>query len=46
MRGLAELHGGRAWLESEFGRGCSAFVTFPVSHPGAAAGFTTVSSVA
>ena len=41
VRGLAELHGGRAWLESEFGRGCSVFVTFPVSRPGAAAGFTS-----
>ena len=38
VRGLAELHGGRAWLESEFGRGASVFVTFPVARPGAAAG--------
>ncbi len=30
VRGLAELHGGRAWMESEFGKGCSVFVTFPV----------------
>jgi two-component system cell cycle sensor histidine kinase PleC len=29
VRGLAELHGGRAWLESEYGRGCSVFVTLP-----------------
>jgi two-component system cell cycle sensor histidine kinase PleC len=30
VRGLAELHGGRAWVESEYGRGCSAFVSLPV----------------
>ena len=30
VRGLAELHGGRAWMESEFGRGCSVFVTLPL----------------
>lgn len=30
VRGLAELHGGRAWMESESGRGCSVFVTLPV----------------
>ena len=29
VRGLAELHGGRAWLESEQGSGCSAFVVLP-----------------
>jgi len=29
VRGLAELHGGRAWMESEYGRGCSVFVTLP-----------------
>jgi two-component system cell cycle sensor histidine kinase PleC len=34
VRGLAELHGGRAWLESEPGKGCRAFVIFP--GPGAA----------
>jgi two-component system cell cycle sensor histidine kinase PleC len=33
VRGLAELHGGRAWLESEFGKGCSAFVNLPVKVP-------------
>jgi two-component system cell cycle sensor histidine kinase PleC len=33
VRGLAELHGGRAWLESEFGKGCSVFVTLPVKRP-------------
>jgi two-component system cell cycle sensor histidine kinase PleC len=29
VRGLAELHGGRAWLESEPGAGCSAFIVLP-----------------
>lgn len=29
VRGLAELHGGRAWLESEAGRGCRAFILLP-----------------
>jgi two-component system cell cycle sensor histidine kinase PleC len=29
VRGLAELHGGRAWLESEAGRGCTAYVILP-----------------
>jgi two-component system cell cycle sensor histidine kinase PleC len=29
VRGLAELHGGRAWLESEPGRGCAAYVVLP-----------------
>jgi two-component system cell cycle sensor histidine kinase PleC len=33
VRGLAELHGGRAWMESEFGKGCSAFVSLPVKAP-------------
>jgi two-component system cell cycle sensor histidine kinase PleC len=33
VRGLAELHGGRAWLESEFGQGCSAFVVIPAKAP-------------
>jgi two-component system cell cycle sensor histidine kinase PleC len=31
VRGLAELHGGRAWLESEQGRGCAAFVVLPTA---------------
>ena len=30
VRGLAELHGGRAWIESEQDAGCSAFVVLPV----------------
>jgi two-component system cell cycle sensor histidine kinase PleC len=29
VRGLAELHHGRAWVESEYGRGCAVFVTLP-----------------
>ena len=36
VRGLAELHGGRAWMESEFGYGCSVFITLPVKHADAA----------
>ncbi len=31
VRGLAELHGGRAWIESEQGKGCRAFVVLPIS---------------
>jgi two-component system cell cycle sensor histidine kinase PleC len=31
VRGLAELHGGRAWLESEQGKGCRAFVILPTN---------------
>ena len=41
VRGLAELHGGRAWIESEFGRGCCVFVTLPLEKAGAASGFVT-----
>jgi len=33
VRGLAELHGGRAWLESEPGKGCCAYVILPVTVP-------------
>jgi two-component system cell cycle sensor histidine kinase PleC len=29
VRGLAELHGGRAWIESEPGQGCRAYVVLP-----------------
>jgi two-component system cell cycle sensor histidine kinase PleC len=29
VRGLAELHGGRAWIESEHGSGCRAYVVLP-----------------
>jgi two-component system, cell cycle sensor histidine kinase PleC len=30
VRGLSELHGGRAWIESEQGQGCKAYVVLPV----------------
>ena len=30
VRGLAELHGGTAWMESEYGKGCSVFVSLPL----------------
>jgi len=30
IRGLTELHGGRAWLESEPGKGCCAYVVLPL----------------
>jgi two-component system cell cycle sensor histidine kinase PleC len=30
IRGLAELHGGRAWLESDPGKGCCAYVVLPL----------------
>ncbi len=36
VRGLADLHGGRAWVESEFGKGCSVFVNIPARAPAAA----------
>jgi two-component system, cell cycle sensor histidine kinase PleC len=32
VRGLAELHGGRAWIESDVGAGVRAFVYFPKSN--------------
>jgi len=35
VRGLAELHGGRAWLESEQGSGCSAYIVLPGKAPDA-----------
>jgi two-component system cell cycle sensor histidine kinase PleC len=31
VRGLAELHGGQAWIESEAGKGCRAYVMFPAT---------------
>jgi two-component system cell cycle sensor histidine kinase PleC len=39
VRGLTELHGGRAWIESDFGKGCRAYVVLPVA-PSARAGST------
>lgn len=41
VKGLVELHGGRAWIESEFGRGCSVFVSLPLEKTGSASGFVT-----
>jgi two-component system cell cycle sensor histidine kinase PleC len=32
VRGLAELHGGRAWMESDAGQGACAHVYFPVAN--------------
>ncbi|HTQ12303.1 MAG TPA: HAMP domain-containing sensor histidine kinase [Rhizomicrobium sp.] len=32
VRGLAELHGGRAWIESDLGAGVRAYVYFPVAN--------------
>ncbi|HEY2034777.1 MAG TPA: HAMP domain-containing sensor histidine kinase [Rhizomicrobium sp.] len=32
VRGLAELHGGKAWIESETGQGTKAYVYFPVAN--------------
>jgi len=31
VRGLAELHGGRAWIESDYGKGCRAYVVLPIA---------------
>jgi two-component system cell cycle sensor histidine kinase PleC len=33
VRGLAELHGGIAWIESDIGKGCRAYVVLPTQHP-------------
>ena len=33
VKGLAELHGGRAWIESDVGAGCAAFVVLPAKAP-------------
>ena len=33
VRGLAELHGGRAWLESEYGKGTRSYVVLPAEPP-------------
>ncbi|HKY18741.1 MAG TPA: HAMP domain-containing sensor histidine kinase [Rhizomicrobium sp.] len=37
VKGLAEMHGGRAWMESDLGKGCSVFVTLPPRQEKAAA---------
>ena len=34
VRGLTELHGGRAWIESEQGKGCRAYVLLPTDASG------------
>jgi two-component system, cell cycle sensor histidine kinase PleC len=39
VRGLTELHGGRAWIESQEGAGCCAFVVLPVKAPARVAAF-------
>jgi two-component system cell cycle sensor histidine kinase PleC len=36
VRGLAELHGGRAWIESDQGMGCCAYIVLPAHLPEAA----------
>jgi two-component system cell cycle sensor histidine kinase PleC len=33
VKGLAELHGGRAWIESELNHGCAVFVALPCKTP-------------
>jgi two-component system cell cycle sensor histidine kinase PleC len=33
VRGLAEMHGGFAWIESEPGKGCRAYVILPPKRP-------------
>jgi two-component system cell cycle sensor histidine kinase PleC len=37
VRGLVELHGGRAWIESEAGRGTRVYVALPTPRPDTAA---------
>jgi two-component system cell cycle sensor histidine kinase PleC len=38
VRGLTDLHGGRAWIESRQGEGCRAYVVLPASSSSARAG--------
>jgi two-component system cell cycle sensor histidine kinase PleC len=45
VRGLAELHGGFAWIESEAGKGCRAYVVLPI-RPSAEEVSTKVNAVA
>ena len=40
VRGLTELHGGRAWLESDPGKGCRAFVLLPTTSNKKSVAFT------
>jgi two-component system cell cycle sensor histidine kinase PleC len=46
VRGLTELHGGRAWLESEYGRGCRAYVVLPSQPPASATEGQTAAAAA
>ena len=45
VRQVAELHGGRAWAESEVGRGSTFYLTLP-HHPVAAGELTTAGAAA
>jgi two-component system cell cycle sensor histidine kinase PleC len=33
VKGVAELHGGRAWIKSDVNHGCAAFVALPCNAP-------------
>jgi two-component system cell cycle sensor histidine kinase PleC len=44
VRGLVELHGGRAWIESDMGAGVRAYVYFPVGNHGRAREQTRLSA--
>jgi two-component system cell cycle sensor histidine kinase PleC len=50
VRGLAELHGGRAWIESDPGHGCRVYVVLPAasnaSRPGITATAQTITAAA
>ena len=46
VRGLAELHGGRAWIESELGKGCRAYVILPTAPAAEISADTPVLAVA
>ncbi|MGB8601744.1 MAG: HAMP domain-containing sensor histidine kinase [Rhizomicrobium sp.] len=42
VRGLTELHGGRAWIESEYGNGCRTYIVLPAEPPPSAISKTTL----
>jgi two-component system cell cycle sensor histidine kinase PleC len=44
VRGLAELHGGFAFIESDVGKGCRAYVVFPAVRSAEAAAAVSVAS--